>query len=106
LNLSSKIKELREERGWTQHELSKRSGVDRSTVAYIETDRIAKPSAETFLKLAQAFDIHINELFASAGYIKDIRTIYSHEQTAEQILDEIKLNLRRLEKKLKEKTSH
>lgn len=102
MSLGSKLKELRAERGWSQGEMAKRSGVDRSYIAYIETHRVENPSVPTFLQLAQAFDIHVNELFVAAGYIKEPRETHGHEQTAEQILDEIKLNLRRLEKKLKE----
>jgi transcriptional regulator with XRE-family HTH domain len=103
VSLSSKLKELRKERDLSQEELAKRSGIDRSTIAYLETDRTDKPSAETFFKLAFALDIHVNELFAAAGYIKDPRGDYYNDPTIEQLLDKLKLTVSQLEKKLKEK---
>jgi len=89
--LANKLKELREERGWSQQELAKHSGIDRSTIAYLETDRIASPSAETFIKLAQAFNIHINELFIAAGYLKELSASYYYEETPEKIVEDLKL---------------
>lgn len=98
--LGRKIKELRAQRDWTQNELAKRSGLDRGYIAHLEIDTVNKPAAEVFLKLARAFNIRPEELYEAAGYIKEPKTAY--EETTDQLLDNIKLNVRRLEKKLKE----
>lgn len=98
--LGQKIKELRAQRDWTQNELWRHSGIGRTTLASIETGKVANPSAPTFLKLARAFNIRPEELYEAAGYIREPRIAY--EETPEQLLDNLKLNIRRLERKLKE----
>ena len=42
-DLARKIKALRDERGWSQNELVKQSGVDRGYLASIEINKIANP---------------------------------------------------------------
>jgi transcriptional regulator with XRE-family HTH domain len=86
MDLDDKIKQLREERGWTQDELAKRSGLDRAYIAAIETKQIKKPSVESFLKLARAFKIRPEELYQAAGYIKDVTTIIPHKEPWDEIL--------------------
>lgn len=51
------IKFLRELRGWTQEELSQRSGVNTKNISLLENDRvrIGKKRAEL---LAKAFEVH------------------------------------------------
>ena len=51
------IKMLRELKGWTQEELSKRSGINSKNISLLENDRvdIGKKRAE---QLAKAFAIH------------------------------------------------
>jgi len=90
-SLGSKIKELRAERGWTQNELAKRSGVDRGALASIETGKVANPSPQNFLKLARAFNIRPEELYQAAGYVSDAKTAYQYKETPEEILDRLKL---------------
>jgi len=87
--LGRKIKELRVEREWTQRELARRTGLDRGYLAYIESGRVGKPSADTFLKLARAFRIAPEELYQAAGYIKEAKATY--KETPEQILEKLKL---------------
>ena len=89
MGLPERIKELRAEREWTQKELAKRSGLDRSYVSWLESDKIGKPSADTFLKLAHAFRIPPEELYQAAGYIRQTKTTY--KETPEQILEKLKL---------------
>lgn len=90
--LGQKIKSLRVERGWTQNELAKRTSLDRGYLAYIESGRVGKPSADTFLKLARAFNIRPEELYQAAGYIKDDRRDYQpRQETSEEILERLRL---------------
>lgn len=91
INLGQKLKELRTEREWTQAELSKRTGLDRGYLAYIESGRVGKPSADTFLKLARAFNIRPEELYQAAGYIKEASTAYRYKESAEDILERLRL---------------
>lgn len=57
-----KIKQLREEKGLLQEELSSNLGVSRSTVSMWETGK-AYPRGETLVKLAAALGCTIDELF-------------------------------------------
>lgn len=56
------LREHRNRRGWTQAELSRRSGVPRSTIAAIESGAMT-PSVETALALARALDSTVERLF-------------------------------------------
>lgn len=92
--LAVRIKKLRQERGWTQEELAKRSGLDRGYIANLEgTKSIKSPSAETFLKLAHACNIPLDELYRVAGYIKGHPATrgFTHKDTLEEILGKLKL---------------
>ena len=60
--LGTKIKTLREKKGWSKYRLSKESGVATTTITKIERGDIY-PELETLLKLANALDIDIDELF-------------------------------------------
>jgi len=93
MSLGKKLKQLRIEKGWTQNELAKRSGLARGYLAQLEGDVVANPSAETFLKLARAFNIPPEELYEAAGYIKDARRPYQHKETPEEILDRLRLDM-------------
>ena len=61
--LENRLREVREERGWTQAELAARIGVSRKTVNTIE-NRVFVPSTLIALKLASAFDLPVEELFS------------------------------------------
>jgi len=92
MTLAKKIRELRAERGWTQLELAKCSGLDRGYIANLEGSKsIQRPSAEALLKLARAFNIKPEELYHAAGYIKEAKGIYPHPETPEEILDRLRL---------------
>lgn len=99
-SLGKKLKELREERGWSQAKLAMKSGVSRSHISLIELERIKHPRAGVLINLARALDIHEKQLYEAAGYIKEAKSDYDLRETPEQVLDNIKLNVRRLEKML------
>ena len=92
MSLAKKIRELRAERGWTQLDLAKRSGLDRGYIANLEGSKsIQRPSADAFLKLASAFKIKPEELYHAAGYISEAKHIKPRLETPEEILDRLRL---------------
>lgn len=64
--LGSKVKRLREDRGWTQETLAGRSSLDRSYVAGIEAG-LRNPSTKALAKLARALGVTLSVLFEDVG---------------------------------------
>jgi putative transcriptional regulator len=60
--LANRLKEERERLGLTQAELAARVGVSRKTVNTVE-NRVFTPSALLALKLAQALEVSVEQLF-------------------------------------------
>ena len=58
-----KIKELREEAGMSQAELSLKSGVSRSIINGLETGRTTTTTTDTLKKIAFALDKKVSEIF-------------------------------------------
>lgn len=58
-----KVKEAREEKRMTQEELSKKSGVSRTTIVAIESGEKIDVKASTLIKLANALDTTVAEIF-------------------------------------------
>lgn len=88
--LGDNLKKLRTQKGWTQQELAKHSGVKRGYLASIEAGLVDNPSAPVFLKLAGALDITPDELYKAAGYIEDTRRIHRKLNTPEDIIDHLR----------------
>ena len=66
-NIVTNLKSVRESRGMTQQELADRIGMRRETILHLENNRY-NPSLEMALKIAQVFDLRVEELFQ----LKDI----------------------------------
>jgi XRE family transcriptional regulator, regulator of sulfur utilization len=62
-NLGRNIKQLREARGLTQHQMAKASGVPRPTWANLESGA-ANPTLQVLIKVASALQVSIEELVA------------------------------------------
>ena len=60
--LRNRLREAREAKGWTQAELAARVGVSRKTVNTVE-NRVFTPSALLALKLAEALELSVEQLF-------------------------------------------
>ena len=60
--LSEKIKSLRKKRGWTQQELAQYTGLSFNVITKIEQGVIQYPNLRTLIKIADAFNISIDEL--------------------------------------------
>lgn len=58
-----KIKEARRQKNMTQEELSKRSGVSRTTISALENGTSRATSTKTLLNIARALGITVEELF-------------------------------------------
>ena len=61
-NIITNLKSIRESRGMTQQELADRIGMRRETILHLENNRY-NPSLEMALKIAQVFDLRVEELF-------------------------------------------
>lgn len=64
MDIGSKIKALRKERGLTQTELAKRSGLAQSAISYIETEG-KKPNITTISQLAEALGVSPASFFST-----------------------------------------
>lgn len=66
MNRDAKVGELlktaRRQRGWSQGELAKRSGISQSTLWRIENGLIAEPKIGIMLRLAEALGLDIHQL--------------------------------------------
>lgn len=58
----SNLKTVRESIGMTQQELADRIGIRRETILHLENNRY-NPSLEMALKIAQVFNLQVEELF-------------------------------------------
>lgn len=64
MDISVKVKEIRERKGWSQEHLADVAGLSVKTIQRIES-RMGKASFESQQALSQAFDIRIEKLFYS-----------------------------------------
>jgi putative transcriptional regulator len=60
--MNNHLRELREQRGWSQGELAERLDVSRQTVNAIETSKY-DPSLPLAFRIAKLFRQHIEEIF-------------------------------------------
>lgn len=63
-----KIKEIREEKGYSQEKLSELSGVSRNLIARLETGELTSTSTNTLFKLAQALNVKVKSLFLQSKF--------------------------------------
>jgi len=60
--LAKNIRKLRQEKGWSQDELARKSDIPFTTLTKIETGVIKKPSVFTVKEIASALDTSIDDL--------------------------------------------
>lgn len=58
-----KVKEKRIEKGLTQEELAKKSGVSRTIISGLESGRTIVTSTDTLIKLANALEAKVSDIF-------------------------------------------
>ena len=61
-SIGKRIKYLRESKGLTQEKLAEKSGLSLDFIGKIEVN-INKPGLKSLIKIANALDIHIKEIF-------------------------------------------
>jgi putative transcriptional regulator len=64
--VKNRVRELRNERSWSQADLADRAGVSRQTINAIETEKY-DPSLPLAFTLARIFKLKIEELFDDRG---------------------------------------
>ena len=62
MDLSQKIKQLRQEKGYSLNELAERAGISKAYLSQLENNRSKQPSAEILLKIASALRTTIADL--------------------------------------------
>jgi transcriptional regulator with XRE-family HTH domain len=62
MTIGDRIRKLREDRGWTQNFLASRAGVHQPTIWRLEKGSIASPKIDLIRKIADAFEISVDEL--------------------------------------------
>jgi transcriptional regulator with XRE-family HTH domain len=65
--LGATVRRWREERGWEQKELARRSGVSAPYLSRLEADKLSEPSVMKLLQIARAFDRPLSVLLTEAG---------------------------------------
>lgn len=60
--LGFNIKQIREQKSWSQDKLSEISGLHRTYISGIERG-VRNPTVEIVQQISQAFDVHVAELF-------------------------------------------
>lgn len=62
--MNNRLQELRWEKDWSQEQLSRLSGVSRTTISAIESGTTTNPSVETALLLSKALGIPVEHVFS------------------------------------------
>jgi transcriptional regulator with XRE-family HTH domain len=67
---AANLKRLREERDWSQEELSRRSGLHTTAISKLERGR-RSPRFPTVIRLAETFEIPAGELFEGIDFSRE-----------------------------------
>lgn len=63
IRMGYKIKEIREEKGMTQEQLSKKANVSRTIISGLENGKIKTTTTGTLLKIAEALEKTVADIF-------------------------------------------
>lgn len=66
LNIGHAVKKLREKKGWTQGDLCRATGYERSYISLIERNGVKYPRYKTISRLSKALGVSINEFLKLA----------------------------------------
>ncbi len=62
--MKNKVQKYRWDKGWTESQLSRKSGVSKSTINNLENGKTTNPSTEVAFRLADALGVDVRELFS------------------------------------------
>lgn len=57
-----RLKELRKKAGWSQQKLAEKAGLSYNVITKVEQGAAKNPNIQTMIKLADAFNVSIDEL--------------------------------------------
>jgi transcriptional regulator with XRE-family HTH domain len=60
--IARRLKELRRKFGWSQQKLAEKAGLSYNTITKIEQGAATKPTIQTMIKIADAFQISLDKL--------------------------------------------
>lgn len=80
MKVENRIAELREQRGWTQEELSNTIGISRAALSHYEKSR-RKPDFTTLTQLADVFQVSIDYLIGRNPQTQNTSDITAQENT-------------------------
>lgn len=69
MNIGLKIKKLREERGWSQRQLGRYSGLSGSYITMLEQNR-SQPSLKALSRIAKAFAVDLSDMIDETFKLK------------------------------------
>lgn len=67
IDIGSRIKELRKERGWTQEILAQKLDVKQNTISHYESNE-SRPGFEVLIAIADIFDVSADYLLGRKDY--------------------------------------
>ena len=78
MELGKRIREIREEIGFTQGQLAGHAAVSQGYLSQLEHGDVRNPSAAVILRLAQAMHVDPDDLFEAAGYptVRTLKEVY------------------------------
>lgn len=78
MELGKRIRELREEIGFTQGQVAGEAAVSQGYLSQLENGDVRNPSAAVILRLAQAIHVDPDDLFEAAGYptVRTLKRVY------------------------------
>jgi transcriptional regulator with XRE-family HTH domain len=78
MELGKRIREIREEIGFTQGQLAGHAEVSQGYLSQLEHGDVRNPSAAVILRLAQAMHVDPDDLFEAAGYptVRTLKEVY------------------------------
>ncbi|GAH49828.1 unnamed protein product [marine sediment metagenome] len=89
MNLGTKVRELREDMGWSQQKLADKAGLGHAYISRLERDGFKNPSADVLLRLSGALGVDVNQLYEAAGYIRERGGMSDGRRPLEVILREV-----------------
>jgi len=78
MQLGKRIRELREEIGFTQGQLAGQAAVSQGYLSQLENGDVRNPSAAVILRLAEAIHVDPDDLFEAGGYptVRTLKRVY------------------------------